>query len=265
MGCCLALLGGSKSNSSSSGFVELSKTVSSTPPTVLDPKYKGKNIQLTKKNKVASGQGLVLGQESLNTDKVYFEVTFKCSASDGAGAGAGAKVTTVAGEPPSKDEPLSKNNSEEKKGKAKKEIKKNPPFQLGVVVRSSVTSRKKLSGLGQPNEIDLDDKARWMWTWGPPDVPADGEEHVLGVAYDQSCGTGTIVIYLNGAYAAGPLPGGIRGIKGTCHPLVVLGGGGGGGGGLRVTATTNFAVNETDFVHPPPEGYGGIIPAVNTL
>ena len=69
------------------------------------------------------------------------------------------------------------------------------------------------------------------------------------------------MVYWNGLFAAGPLPGGIRGIKGTCYPLLVLSG----TNGTKVTATTNFAVNEIDFIYPPPDGYGGIIPAVNTL
>jgi len=55
---------------------------------------------------------------------------------------------------------------------------------------------------------------------------------------------------------------------GTCYPLLVLSGGSendGESGMTKVTAETNFAVNEIDFIYPPPDGYGGIIPAVNTL
>ena len=89
-------------------------------------------------------------------------------------------------------------------------------------------------------------------------------QHVIGVAYDQSCGTGTVVIYHNGKFAAGPLPGGIRGIKGTCNPLIVLSPAAT-KAGVKVTATSNFSVNECDFIHPPPDGFGGIIPAMNTL
>ena len=111
--------------------------------------------------------------------------------------------------------------------------------------------------------MEEDDKARWMWSWGPAqeDVSLDGTKHVLGVAYDQSVGPGTIVVYHNGVFVSGPLPSGIRGIKGTCHPLLVLSP----STNATVTATCNFSVNECDFVHPPPEGFGGIIPAMNTL
>jgi|TARA_B110000208_G_scaffold154013_1_gene186463 hypothetical protein len=42
------------------------------------------------------------------------------------------------------------------------------------------------------------------------------EEHVLGCEYDQSVGTGTIVLHYNGK--PGPIPGGLRGIQGTCKP-----------------------------------------------
>ena len=84
MGCCLALLTGS--NPSNSNFVELPK-ISLTPPTVLDPKYKGKYIQLNSNNNIAKGKGLVVGLESLNTDKVYFEVKFRCDPDSKGGSG----------------------------------------------------------------------------------------------------------------------------------------------------------------------------------
>ena len=52
-------------------------------------------------------------------------------------------------------------------------------------------------------------------------------------------------------------------LLGTVHPLLVLSP----SATLKVKAISNFALNEEDFTYPDcvPEGYGGIIPAMNTL
>ena len=193
MGCCLALLTGS--NPSNSNFVELPK-ISLTPPTVLDPKYKGKYIQLNSNNNIAKGKGLVVGLESLNTDKVYFEVKFRCDPDSKGGSGS-SKDGSGSSSKDGSSSSSSKDGSSSSKGdssskKKMKEVDKEedeetsasvvaaapatattppptssslPPFQLGVIVKSSVTSRKTLSGSGQPDNLHEDDKTRWMWTW----------------------------------------------------------------------------------------------------
>ena len=198
MGCCASLFSSTKP---AVALQELPKTPKSkTPPTVLDDKFRGKFVQLNNAKMIATGSGLVLGKSALNTDKVYFEVTFTCT--------------------------KRKQETKETKQDATKPLdtKKSSPttlFQLGVAVKSNIKSRKILSGTGQSDTVQEDDKARWMWSWGPStkSVLDDMEkepkkEHTIGVAYDQSVGTGTIVVYYNGSFVAGPLPGGLRGIKG---------------------------------------------------
>ena len=278
-------------------------TKSKTPNTKLDPKYKGKYLRLNKACTVATGRGLILGKESLNTDKVYFEVTFhikpKKSNGDSVGASKTLALPNESGAVASTQQRLAalkcatpnpKHESVDPRANntpssmpatptgatpttpstpstpstpALPTDPRLPYFQLGVAVKSNIRNRKLLNRTGQPTTVEEDDKARWMWSWGPAqeDVSLDGTKHVLGVAYDQSVGPGTIVVYHNGVFVSGPLPSGIRGIKGTCHPLLVLSP----STNATVTATCNFSVNECDFVHPPPEGFGGIIPAMNTL
>ena len=191
--------------------------MSLTPPTVLDPKYKGKYIFLNLKNNIAKGKGLVIGKESLNTDKIYFEVKFRCnpgskgsgssSSSKGSGGSSKGGSSSKVGEDGVKfsvKKSAKKTKEEDKKEEEDKDededeetasvvaaataatataatataataatatappspsSSSSPPFQLGVIVKSSVTSRKTLSGSGQSNNIHEDDKTRWMWTW----------------------------------------------------------------------------------------------------
>jgi hypothetical protein len=259
MGCCASLFG--STTTGKQNFVELPKTPKSrTPPTVLDDKFRGKLISLNNAKMIATGTGMVLGKESLNTDKAYFEVTFTCSLREKKKQKKNKKTGAALGE--SSNVNVKENNTKATTG-GEGDVVIATPFRLGVAVKAMVKSRKVLSGAGQPDTLREDDKTRWMWSWGPKEVAALEEEHVLGCAYDQSVGTGTIVLYYNGKPVAGPIPGGLRGIQGTCCPLIILTPPS--DGRYKVTAITNFALNEDDFRHAPPEGYGGIIPAVNTL
>jgi hypothetical protein len=281
--CCETIFPSASATNKKSNTVE-PQVKSKTPPTGLDSKYHGKQIRLNKSCTVATGAGLVLGKESLNTDKIYFEVTFQLKDKDSASKDSmkKQKLSELNCSTPNPHKDNEETSSTPTPSTPDSTSTLPPPpgatpatpttpatadlpyFQLGVAIKSNIKNRALLNKTGQPSTLDEDDKKRWMWTWGPNrnDVQSKKDEkHVLGIAYDQSVGTGTIVVYYNGAFACGPLPGGIRGIKGTCNPLVVLTP----DTFTKVIATCNFSVNECDFTYPPPDGFTGIIPAMNAL
>lgn len=234
------------------------------PCTGLDGKFHGKKLSLNRDRRVASGAGVALGETAIEQDRVYFETTFEYFPKSGQ----------------SKNNVSGNDNGEEAEGPVQVDAKNNnidvslsesapgsentvKLFSLGVAVKSSIRAQRQLRE-GQSANTPDDHKDRWLWSWGPElylSKKSKGK-HVLGCAFDQSTGSGNIRIFMDGQFVAGPLPRGLRGIRGTCFPAIEI---------LpessthTVRAMTNFAVNEENFLFPPPEDFSGLVPARGVL
>lgn len=278
MGCCESLF----------GFTKLAETELPASPGAarkrnnvmrlcsgLDGKWHGRHVALKGGGgggnggeflNIATGRGISLGEAAMEQDRVYFEVVFdyfptttrekkgaKKTArqrDEAEDADAAADDVDAGGVLPVVD-PVAKENAK--------------LFAVGVAVKTSIKKRKQLSD-GQISDVPKDHKDRWLWTWGPDLAMLDCQKkgrHVLGCAFDQSTGSGNIVVTLDGKFAAGPLPEGLRGIKGTCFPAIELlppvd-------GSYAVRATANFSVDETAFEFSIPDGFSGLVPARGVL
>lgn len=280
MGCCESLFGFSELaetelTSSKSNGGRVMRLCSG-----LDAKCHGKQIAVRGRGEflnVATGRGIALGETAMEQDRVYFEVVFeyfprkskkkaqsseeeegeKKQASDAVASKRRAEnaLATV-------DEVGPIDASAAKDGTIPAQPIKL--FAIGVAVKTSIKKREQLSAGQSLDEVAEDHKDRWLWTWGP-DLPClDGQKkgrHVLGCAFDQSTGSGNIVVTLDGKFVAGPLPKGLRGIKGTCFPAIELAP----AAAYAVRATANFSVDETAFSFPMPDGFSGLVPARGVL
>ena len=188
----------------------------------LDAKWHGKRVVIGGDGKfknVATGRGVALGEAPMEQDRVYFEIVFDFFVPKKSQKEKPADVTKLDGEgqAPSAEENIREGTEAE--GPTSRKL-----FTVGVAVKSSIKRRTQLSD-GQLSTIGEDDKNRWIWTWGPDILLSDGQQkgrHVIGCAYDQSTGSGNIVLTMDGKFAYGPLPRGLRGIKGTCFPAIEL-------------------------------------------
>ena len=260
--CCESWWSRLRDGDGAGGGVEMEGPRSALSRSGLDAKCAGKGVRLGKSGYVATGSGVVLGKESLQQDKVYFEVCVSVRP-----AKAAARKGSVAGSSSAGKVHGSEDGEGEDARPHLAEVA-GCTAEVGVAVRSSISSKQHLNRC-QPGLGDVDNSSRWLYTWGPSEMEA-GKEYVIGCAYDQSIGTGIVQFYLDGKHVAGPVPSGLRGIKGTCFPAIQLIAPrreeeGDKSSALRLTARTNFAVDDEDFKYAPPEGYAGLIPARGIL